>query len=72
MIGPDHGWRLAYLTGACLGLIVLVMRMWIPESPRWLMIHGASRSGARDRRRHRAVGDWDMTQAAAGAAEDQD
>jgi MFS family permease len=38
--GPDLGWRLAYLTGACLGLIVLVMRMWIPESPRWLMIHG--------------------------------
>jgi MFS family permease len=40
VVGPDHGWRLAYLTGACLGLIVLVMRMWIPESPRWLMIHG--------------------------------
>ncbi len=39
-IGPDLGWRLAYLTGACLGLIVFVMRMWIPESPRWLMIHG--------------------------------
>jgi MFS family permease len=38
--GPDLGWRLAYFTGACLGLIVLVMRMWIPESPRWLMIHG--------------------------------
>jgi MFS family permease len=38
--GPDLGWRLAYLTGACLGLIVFVMRMWIPESPRWLMIHG--------------------------------
>jgi MFS family permease len=40
LIGPDLGWRLAYLTGACLGLVVLVMRMWIPESPRWLMIHG--------------------------------
>ena len=40
LIGPDHGWRLAYLTGACLGLIVFVMRLWIPESPRWLMIHG--------------------------------
>ncbi len=38
--GPDLGWRLAYFTGAVLGLIVLVMRMWIPESPRWLMIHG--------------------------------
>ena len=40
VIGPDLGWRLAYLTGAALGLVVLVMRMWIPESPRWLMIHG--------------------------------
>src|SRR6202012_1327982 len=38
--GPDVGWRIAYFTGAVLGLIVLVMRMWIPESPRWLMIHG--------------------------------
>ena len=36
----DVGWRLAYLTGACLGLVVFVMRMWIPESPRWLVIHG--------------------------------
>src|SRR6476620_5908603 len=36
----DVGWRVAYFTGAVLGLIVLVMRMWIPESPRWLMIHG--------------------------------
>jgi MFS family permease len=37
---PDLGWRLAYLTGAILGLVVFAMRMWIPESPRWLMIHG--------------------------------
>jgi len=40
LFAPDHGWRLAYLIGAGLGLIVFVMRMWIPESPRWLMIHG--------------------------------
>ncbi len=40
LIGPDLGWRLAYFSGACLGLVVLVMRLWIPESPRWLMIHG--------------------------------
>ena len=32
------GWRI--FTGAALGLVVFVMRMWIPESPRWLMIHG--------------------------------
>lgn len=40
LFGPDHGWRLAYLIGAIIGLAVLLMRMWIPESPRWLMIHG--------------------------------
>src|ERR1700734_2662822 len=39
-IDIDLGWRLAYLTGACLGLVVFVMRIWIPESPRWLIIHG--------------------------------
>jgi MFS family permease len=40
LIDPDLGWRLAFLTGAALGLVVVVMRLWIPESPRWLMIHG--------------------------------
>src|SRR6266403_3021983 len=40
VIDPDLGWRLAYFTGAALGLVVFVMRMWIPESPRWLMTHG--------------------------------
>ena len=40
LTGPDLGWRLAYFTGAGLGLVVFVMRMWIPESPRWLVIHG--------------------------------
>jgi MFS family permease len=39
-IDIDLGWRLAYLTGAGLGLVVFVMRVWIPESPRWLIIHG--------------------------------
>jgi MFS family permease len=38
--GPDLGWRLAYLIGATIGLVVFLMRMWIPESPRWLIIHG--------------------------------
>ena len=34
------GWRCAFGIGATLGLIVLFFRQWIPESPRWLMIHG--------------------------------
>ncbi|MFT4277078.1 MAG: MFS transporter [Rhodopseudomonas sp.] len=46
VIDPDYGWRLAYLTGAILGLIVFAMRLWIPESPRWLMIHGRPEQAA--------------------------
>lgn len=40
VVGADLGWRLAYLIGAGLGLVVFVMRLWISESPRWLVIHG--------------------------------
>lgn len=40
VLHPEYGWRVAFLIGAVLGLIVLLMRMWIPESPRWLMTHG--------------------------------
>src|SRR5262249_1661186 len=38
--GSDWGWRLAFLVGAVLGLVILFMRLWIPESPRWLVAHG--------------------------------
>ncbi len=34
------GWRLSYGIGAFLGLGVLFIRHWVPESPRWLMVHG--------------------------------
>jgi MFS family permease len=37
------GWRFAFGIGAALGLIVIFFRRWIPESPRWLMIHGRNR-----------------------------
>jgi MFS family permease len=40
VIDPETGWRLAFLIGAMLGLVIFLMRMWIPESPRWLMTHG--------------------------------
>src|SRR4051812_27483211 len=40
MLPPDLGWRLAFLIGATLGLFIFLMRMWLPESPRWLMTHG--------------------------------
>src|SRR5689334_4574418 len=40
VIDPEYGWRAAFLIGATLALIIFFMRMWIPESPRWLMTHG--------------------------------
>lgn len=40
LVGPDMGWRLAFFLGAAIGLVILLLRRWIPESPRWLIIHG--------------------------------
>src|SRR5215212_1643997 len=40
VIDPELGWRCAFLIGALLGLVIFIMRLWIPESPRWLMTHG--------------------------------
>jgi MFS family permease len=39
-LDPDIGWRLAFLIGSALGLVIFFLRTWIPESPRWLVIHG--------------------------------
>jgi MFS family permease len=36
----DFGWRLAFAAGALLGLGILLVRRHVPESPRWLFIHG--------------------------------
>jgi MFS family permease len=36
----DIAWRLVFGIGAVLGLIIIFLRHAIPESPRWLMIHG--------------------------------
>jgi MFS family permease len=36
----DVGWRVAFGLGAVLGLAILLVRRTVPESPRWLFIHG--------------------------------
>ncbi len=38
--GADMGWRVAFFIGALLALGILALRTFIPESPRWLVIHG--------------------------------
>jgi len=36
----DVGWRLCFALGVVLGLVILLVRRNVPESPRWLFIHG--------------------------------
>src|SRR3954470_10243811 len=40
IFAADVGWRLAFGLGAILGLGILIVRRSVPESPRWLFIHG--------------------------------
>ena len=40
IFATDLGWRLAFGLGAILGLAILIVRRHVPESPRWLFIHG--------------------------------
>jgi MFS family permease len=37
---PDLGWRLGFGIGAVLGLTIVFLRRYVPESPRWLLTHG--------------------------------
>ncbi len=43
----DLGWRLSFVLGALIGLAVLFVRRKVPESPRWLFIHGREREAER-------------------------
>lgn len=40
LFAADLGWRLAFGLGAVLGLVILLVRRNVPESPRWMFIHG--------------------------------
>jgi MFS family permease len=43
----DTGWRLAFGMGAILGFGILLVRRHVPESPRWLFIHGREEEAER-------------------------
>lgn len=45
VIDAEWGWRVAFGLGAILGIGVLIVRRHVPESPRWLFIHGREGEG---------------------------
>jgi MFS family permease len=46
-VDPEWGWRLAFGLGAILAVAILIVRKNVPESPRWLFIHGREEEGER-------------------------
>ena len=40
LLAVNLGWRFCFGMGAVLGLAILAVRRFVPESPRWLMMHG--------------------------------
>jgi MFS family permease len=40
IIDPALGWRLAFVIGGVLAAVIIWIRRYIPESPRWLVVHG--------------------------------
>lgn len=40
LVPQEWGWRAAFIIGGLLALIIIWVRRYIPESPRWLMTHG--------------------------------
>ena len=50
------GWRIAFLLGPVLGLVILFVRRHLPESPRWQVMNGREQRGRGVDQLHRARG----------------
>src|SRR4051812_1795207 len=51
IFAADIGWRLAFALAAAMGFGILLVRRNVPESPRWLFLHGHDEEAERVTRR---------------------
>jgi MFS family permease len=47
LLPVNLGWRIGFLIGPVIGLVIIGLRRTIPESPRWLMTHGRAEEAER-------------------------
>ncbi|GIZ53065.1 MFS transporter [Noviherbaspirillum aridicola] len=47
VLGPALGWRACFLLGAVLAIAIVLVRRHVPESPRWLLMHGRAEQANR-------------------------
>jgi MFS family permease len=47
IVAVEWGWRLCFLIGPVMGLVIIYLRRHIPESPRWLLTHGRAEEAER-------------------------
>ncbi len=40
IVKVEWGWRLGFILGSVLALAIVLVRRGVPESPRWLLVHG--------------------------------
>jgi MFS family permease len=62
-----YSWRVAFLVGPALGFVVIFVRRNLPESPRWLLMHGRVQEAEEATARVE-----ELTQATGGSLDDVD
>jgi MFS family permease len=47
VLSPSLGWRIGFLLGPVLAVVILLVRRHLPESPRWQLMHGRGEAAER-------------------------
>lgn len=52
---PEYSWRILWLIGFPTGFFLILLNRWIPESPRFLLLHGRNQEAEKVMKRYGAV-----------------